>query len=159
LAAIAKLDKKDAESMVMEALNDGEEKIRNQAASLIEHELSLSGESINKLLLFLKEKLHNKNLTAHEAGFIAGLLRAVGKFKDGLNKESLESEIIGIASDLLHERKGLLKFIKKELSKEQEEIISACVSVLGKTGGTKSKEFLKTFLNNNSALSNAAIEA
>ena len=159
LAAAAKMNKKDAESMVMEALNDGEEKVRNQAASLIEHELSLSGESINKLLLFLKEKLHNKNITAHEAGFIAGLLRAVGKFKDGLNKESLESEIIGIASDLLHESKGFLKFIKKELSKEHEEIISACVSALGKTGGIKSKEFLKTLLNKNSVLSNAAKEA
>ena len=36
------------------------------------------GESLNKLLTFLKEKLHNKNITASEAGFIAGLLRVYG---------------------------------------------------------------------------------
>lgn len=159
LAAIAKMNKKEAVGMVIEALTDEEERVRSQAANLIENELSLSGESINKLLLFVKEKLHKKNITANEAGFIAGLLRSTGKFNNGHNKESLENEIIGIASDLLNERKGFLKFIKTELSKEQKEIICACASALGKTGGAKSKEFLKTLSKNDAVLSNAAKEA
>jgi HEAT repeat protein len=159
LAAIAKINKKDAEDIVVEALNDGEEKVRNQAANLIEHELSLSGNSVHKLLKYLKGKLQNKNISAHEAGFIAGLLRTIGKFKDSMNKELLEDEIIGMASDLLHERKGLLKFIGTELSREHEEIVCACVSVLGRIGGAKSKDYLKTYLHNKTTLSNAAREA
>lgn len=159
LGAIAKLNKKNAEGLVIEALKDGEEKVRNQAASLIEHELSLSGESVNKLLLFLKEKMHKKDLTANEAGFIAGLLKALGKFKDQIKKESLENEIIAIASDLLNERKGLLKFIKTELNKEQQEILCACASTLGKIGGIKSKDLLKSLSNSDNVLSSAAKEA
>ncbi|MBN1365497.1 MAG: hypothetical protein JW976_11875 [Syntrophaceae bacterium] len=159
LMAIAKMNMKDAEGVAINALSDGEEKVRNQAASLIEHELSLSGESVNRVLSFVKEKLQNRDITANEAGFISSLLRAIGKFKDSVNKESLENEIIGIASDLMHEKKGLLKFIKTELGREQEEIIGACASVLGNIGGIKSKEYLKTLLNKSTALSHAAKEA
>jgi HEAT repeat protein len=159
LVAIAKINKKDADDMAVDALNDEEEKVRNQAANLIEHELFLSGNAANKLLKYLKEKLQNKTISAHDAGLIAGLLRTIGKFRDSVNKELMEDEIIGIASDLLHERKGLLKFIGTELSREHEEIICACVSVLGKIGGTKSKDYLKSYLNNKTTLSNAAQEA
>jgi hypothetical protein len=159
LAAIAKINKKDAEDMAVEALSDGEEKVRNQAASLIEHELSLSGNSANKLIKYLKGKLQNKNISAHEAGFIAGLLKTIGKFRESVDKAMMEDEMIGIASDLVHERKGLLKFIGTELSREHEEIVCACVSVLGRIGGTKSKDYLKTYLNNKTTVSNAAQEA
>lgn len=159
VTAITKMNKKEAEGVVIKALGDSEEKVRNQALNLMEHELSLSGESINKILSFMKEKLQNKSITEHEAGFIAGLLRAAGNFKDGMNKEYLESEIIGMASDILHERKGLLKFIKKNIGKEQQEMICACVSTLGQTGGIKSKEFLKTLLNGDNIMSRAAKEA
>jgi len=47
LTTMVKMNQEDASEAVMEALNDGEEKVRNQAASLIEHDLFLSGESIN----------------------------------------------------------------------------------------------------------------
>ncbi|MBN1470558.1 MAG: hypothetical protein JW925_02165 [Syntrophaceae bacterium] len=159
LAAVAKINKKDAEGVIMEALNDGEEKVRNQAAYLLEHELTVSQESAGKILTYAKEKLNNKNITAKEAGLISALLRIVGKIMDGSNNEYLESEIISMASDLLHERKGLLKFMSTELSREHEEIVCACASVLGKIGGTKSKSFLKTHLNDKTLLSNASREA
>jgi hypothetical protein len=159
LSAIARLNKKDAESIVIEALNDEEEKVRNQAANLIERELSLSGESVNKILLFVKERLRKKNITLNQAVFIAGLIKATGRAADGLNKENAGNEIIGIASDLLKERTGLLKFIKTDPDKEQLEIISACLSTLGKTGGTKSRDYLKSLSRGDSPLSKIANEA
>ncbi|MFA5321278.1 MAG: hypothetical protein WC373_01285 [Smithella sp.] len=158
LCAIAKLNKKEAENILIEALNDVEEKVRSQAVTLMERELSLSGESVNKLLLFVKDRLQKKNITANESGLIAGLLKAAGKTA-GNNKEHMENEIIGITSDLLKEKSGLLKFIKTEPRREQMEIISACLSTLGKTGGTRSRDYLKALSRGNTSLSKAANEA
>ncbi len=159
LVAMVKINEKEAETSLIDALSDGEEKVRNQAVNLLEHELTVSQASAGKILTYVKEKLNNKNITAKEAGFISALLRIVGKIKDGSNKEFLENEIIAMASDLLRERKGLLKFMSTELSREHEEIICACASVLGKMGGAKSKDFLRAHINDKSLFSNVAREA
>ena len=160
LDVIVKLNKKDAEILIIEALNDEDEKVRDRAATLIERESSLSEESVNKLRLFIKTKLlQKKDITIHEAKRLAGLLRAIGKLTDLVNKEPLEDEILGIASDLLKGRIGLLKFIKADLNEEQLEIIYACLSTLGKIGGSKSKTFLNTISRGNTMLSKIAHEA
>ena len=159
LSVMVKLNKNDAGNIVIEALKDEEEKVRTHAASLIEHELSLSEESSHKLLFFIKAMLQKKNMTINEAVFIAGLLKAIGRSGNGMNKESVENEMIAIAADLLKGRTGILKFIKAELDKEQLEIISACLSTLGKTGGTKSRDYLKTLLHGDAALSKIVHQA
>jgi hypothetical protein len=159
LGAMAKLNKKEIEGVVTEALIDEEEKVRSLAASIIENEISLSGESINKLLVLVKERLTKKDIKLNEAVFIAGLIKVMGKSNDGVNKESLESEIVSIASDLQKEKKGLMKFIKTEISRENMEILCACASVLGKIGGAKSGEYLKNLSRGDTALSKAANEA
>ena len=160
LDVIVKLNKKDAEILIIEALNDEDEKVRDRAATLIERESSLSEESVNKLRLFIKTKLlQKKDITIHEAKRLAGLLRAIGKLTGLVNKEPLEDEILGIASDLLKGRIGLLKFIKADLNEEQLEIIYACLSTLGKIGGSKSRTFLNTISRGNTMLSKIAHEA
>jgi hypothetical protein len=134
--------------------------VRNQAASIIEHELSLSEESIDRLLIYVKYILQNKkDITIHDAGFIAGLLKAIGKFKDSLNRQTTENEIVFIATDLLKGKTGLLKFIKTEPCEGKSEIISACLSVLGKIGGTKSRDFIRPLSRQDDAWSKVAREA
>jgi hypothetical protein len=54
---------------------------------------------------------------------------------------------------------GLLKFIKADLNEEQLEIINACLSTLGKIGGSKSRTFLDTISRKNKMLSKNAHEA
>jgi hypothetical protein len=161
LDAMGKLNKKDAEILIIGALNDEDGKVRDRAATLIERESSLSEESVNKLRLFIKTKLlQKKDMTIHEAKHLAGLIRAMGKLNDYyIHKEPLEDEILGIVSDLLKGRTGLLKFIKTDLNEEQLEIIYACLSTLGKIGGSKSKTFLKTISRGNTMLSKIAHEA
>ena len=160
LDAMVKLNKKDAEVLIIGALNDEDEKVRDHAATLIERESSLSEESVNKLRLFVRTKLpQKKDITIHEAKRLAGLLRAMGKFTDLINKEPLEDEILGIVSDLLKGRIGLLKFIKADLNEEQLEIIYACLSTLGKIGGSKSRTFLNTISRGDTMLSKIAHEA
>ena len=160
LDVTVKLNKKDAEVLIIEALNDEDEKVRDRAVTLIERESSLSEESVNKLRLFIKTKLlQKKDITIHEAKRLAGLLRAIGKLTDLIHKEPLEDEILGIVSDLLKGRIGLLKFIKADLNEEQLEIIYACLSTLGKIGGSKSRTFLNTISRGNTMLSKIAHEA
>lgn len=161
LDAMGKLNKKDAEILIIGALNDEDEKVRDRAATLIERESSLSEESVNKLRLFIKTKLlQKKDMTIHKAKHLAGLIRAMGKLNDYyIYKEPLEDEILGIVSDLLKGRTGLLKFIKTDINEEQLEIIYACLSTLGKIGGSKSKTFLKTISRGNTMLSKIAHEA
>jgi hypothetical protein len=168
LDVMVKLNKKDAEdliieateALIIEALNDGDEKVRDRAATLIERELTLSEESVNKLRLFIKTKLkQKKDITIQEAKRIAGLLRAIGKLTDLMHKEIVENEIIAVVSDLLKGKGGILKFIKAEINEEQLEIINACLSTLGKIGGSKSRTFLKTILEKYKILSKIAKEA
>jgi len=159
LGAMVKLNKKDVQDLAIEALGDEEEKVRSQAANIIERELSLSKESVNKLLQLVKSKLEKKkDMTMSEAGFIAGLIKSMGRAADGVNKENLENEIIGIASEL-HKVSGFLKIIKTEPGKEQSEIVAACLSTLGKIGGAKSKDYLKTLSRGDSLLAKTAHEA
>ena len=160
LDATVKLNKKESEILIIEALNDEDEKVRDRAATLIERESSLSEESVNKLLLYIKTKLlQKKDITIHEAKRLAGLLRAMGKLTDYINKNLLEDEILEIVSDLLKGKTGLLKFIKADLTEEQLEIIYAGLSTLGKIGGSKSRTFLNTISRGNTTLSKSAHEA
>lgn len=159
LIAVAKLNKNEAENILIETLRDEEEKVRNQAANILEHEIAVSGESVHKLLLLAREKLSKKDIKFNEAAFIAGLLRAAGKTQDTVYKENVENEIISIASDILKERKGFLKLIKSDLSKEQLEILCACASTMGKVGAKKSREYLKTLLNIDETLTRLVHEA
>jgi hypothetical protein len=160
LDVMIKLNKKDAEILIIGALNDEDQKVCDRAATLIERESSLSEESVNSLCLFIKTKLlQKKDITIHEAKRLAGLLRAMGKLTDLVHKEPLEDEIMGIVSDLLKGRTGLLKFIKADLNEEKLEIIYACLSTLGKIGGSKSKTFLNTISRGNTMLSKIAHEA
>jgi hypothetical protein len=160
LDAAIKLNKKDAEISIIDALSDEDEKVRERAVTLIERESLRSEESINKILLFVKAKLQQKkDITIHDAKHLAGLLRAMGKLTNYEHKKSLEDELLDIVSDLLKGRKGLLKFIKADINDEQLEIISACLSTMSKIGGVKSKTFLNTICKRNAALSKVAREA
>jgi len=159
LSAIVKMNAKDAAGFVVDALSDGEEKVRHQAISLMEHDVWLTAEPLKRLLLFLKEKMSKKDISSGEATMISGLLRATGKNKDYPDKASLENEIIAMASGLMHEGRGLLKFIKSEPGREQQDILSACAWVLGRIGGIKSREFLKTISGGDTLLSHAALQA
>ena len=128
--------------------------------SLIEHELPVSVEMLQKIVSFLKERISKKNINANDAGLVCGLLKAAGHLGEVSDRETLENEIIEMAAELLNEKKGILKFMKAEIPREKQDILCACAVSLGKCGGIKSKEFLKTLSrNNNDAVANTAKDA
>lgn len=152
-----KLNRKDAETLILEALTDEDEKVRSHAINLIERDSSLSAEFFNKLCLFVKTELSQKqNVTMNEAKFLARLLMTIGKISDNI-KEKLENEILDITTNLVKGRIGFLKY-KSAPDKEHSEVIYACLSTLGKIGGHKSIEFMNTFSRDGSSLSKIAYE-
>lgn len=159
LSVASKLSKKDAEDLMLNALKDQDEKVRTMALNLMEKELALSPESVDKIVLFVKEKVQKKNMTSSEAGFVSGLIKMLVKARGAEKNEKMENEVIGVASDIIKEKTGFLKFLKSDLDREQMEIVSACLMVLGKKGGAKSREFLKSLSRGSSEISKAADEA
>ena len=152
-----KLNKKDAENIIIQALTDEDEKVRNHAATTIERDSSLSAEFFNKLCLFIKTGLEQKqDITMYEAKFLARLLKTMGRANGNL-KEQLENEILGITIDLVKGRIGFLKY-KSAPDKEHLEVINTCISILGNIGGPKSLEFLNTFPRSGTPLSKIAYE-
>ncbi|KQC07641.1 MAG: hypothetical protein APR62_06225 [Smithella sp. SDB] len=152
-----KLNKKDAEVLIIEALTDEDEKVRNHAATIIERDSSFSVEFFNRLCLSIKTELAEKqDITIHEAKFIARLLKTMER-DAGVLKEYLENEILGITTDLVKGRIGFLKY-KSAPDKEHIEIIYACLSTLAAIGGHKSVKFLNTFPRSGTPLSKVARE-
>lgn len=152
-----KLSKKDAENIIIEALTDEDEKVRNHAATTIERDSSLSVGFFNKLCLFIKAKLSQKqDITMDEAKFLARLLRTFEKMTDHM-KQYWENEVLDMVKDLVKGRIGFLKY-KPAPDKEHLEVICACLSTLGKIGGHKSIEFMNTFSGDGSSLSKIAYE-
>jgi hypothetical protein len=152
-----KINKKDAEALIIEALTDEDEKVRNHAATIIERDSSLSVELFNQLCLFIKTRLAQKqDITMYEAKFLARLIKTMERAAD-IPKEHWENEVLGITTDLVKGRIGFLKY-KAAPDKEHLEVIYACLSTLGKIGGPKSIEFLNTFLRDGTSLSKVAYE-
>ena len=152
-----KINKKDAEALIIEALTDEDEKVRNHAATIIERDSSLSVELFNQLCLFIKTRLAQKqDITMYEAKFLARLIKTMERAAD-IPTEHWENEVLGITTDLVKGRIGFLKY-KAAPDKEHLEVIYACLSTLGKIGGPKSIEFLNTFLRDGTSLSKVAYE-
>jgi len=152
-----KINKKDAEALIIEALTDEDEKVRNHAATIIERDSSLSVELFNQLCLFIKTRLAQKqDITMYEAKFLARLIKTMERAAD-IPKEHWENEVLGITTDLVKGRIGFLKY-KSAPDKEHLEVIYACLSTLGKIRGPKSIEFLNTFLRDGTSLSKVAYE-
>ncbi|KUG22553.1 hypothetical protein ASZ90_007672 [hydrocarbon metagenome] len=152
-----KLNKKDAEALIIEALTDEDEKVRNHAATIIERDSSLSAELFNQLCLFIKTRLAQKqDITMYEAKFLARLIKTIERAAD-IPKGHWENEVLSITTDLVKGRVGFLKY-KSAPDKEHLEVIYACLSTLGKIGGHKSITLLNTFLRDGTSLSKVASE-
>lgn len=160
LSTAVKLNKKESESFVLDALNDEHDVVRENAASLIEREIVPSELSANKILIFVKSKLEDKkNLTEKEAFYLSSIIRPIARNLSLVRKESLENALLDIVSDLWKGKTGVLKFIKAEPSPAEKEIISACLLVLGKIGSEKTGDYLKAVAKGAGVLSEEAARA
>ncbi|MCX5851376.1 MAG: HEAT repeat domain-containing protein [Deltaproteobacteria bacterium] len=159
LDASARLNRKEAEPLIIDALHDEDEKVWNHAVSSLTVVSPLSEESVSRLLELIKRELpDDKKDTVHRAHNLARLVKAVGALADAPHKELLEDAILSMTAGLLKEKRGLFAFFKAGTDKERLEVIHAGISSLGKIGGEKSLAFLQSLARSKSPVSGIAEE-
>lgn len=160
LDASARLNRKETEPLIIEALRDEDEKVWNHALSSLTIISPLSEESVLELLELIKGELAgDKEDSVHRAHHLARLVKVVGALADAPHKELLEDALLSMTATLLKKRRGLLALFKDGADKERLEIIHAGISSLGRIGGGKSLAFLKSLADGNSPISGVAEDA
>lgn len=160
LAVAAKLNPKEAERYVADALTDDHELVREHAVAIFERDLIPSELTANKIVMLVKAKLQkNKDLSEKDAFSLAAMIRTIARNTALVNNHALESDIIGMTSEMWKGKSGVLKFIKAEPTAAEKEIVSACLLVLGKIGTEKTADFLNTFSKGAGALGTPTLRA
>jgi HEAT repeat protein len=133
----------DAEQIVVEALNDADDKVRWRATSALAELSPLSEGSIAKILAIIKTAPpEEKEETVKHARKVSQLINCLGALKGFRNLDVVEDTILDAAQKASEQKKGFLKRLKKTGENNQNAIISAAIATLGKIGSPKSEAFL-----------------
>ena len=160
LNAVISLKATDAEQLIIDALNDDDDKVRWRATTSLGDLATLSETSLMKLLDILSaEPPAEKEAAAKHVHKVAQLIRSIGA-RDNLPQiQQIEDTILEIAQEIHKQESGLLKRLKKSADSDQTAILTAAISTLGRIGGSKSETFLVKLANSKSPLAETAQEA
>ncbi|MBW2411572.1 MAG: hypothetical protein JRF72_17370 [Deltaproteobacteria bacterium] len=143
LNTVLAMNADDAEQIVVEALNDADDKVRWRATSALTELSPLSEESIAKILAIIKTAPpEEKEETTKHARKVSQLINCLGALKGFRNLDVVEDTILDTARKASEQKKGFLKRLKKSGENNQTSIISAAIATLGKIGTPKSEAFL-----------------
>jgi hypothetical protein len=160
LNAVISLKASDAEQLIIDALNDEDDKVRWRATTSLSDLATLSETSLMKLLdILTAEPPEEKEAAAKHAHKVAQLIRSIGARDDLPNLQQIEDTILEIAQGIYKQEKGLLKRLKKSADSDQAGILTAAISTLGRIGGSKSETFLGKLANSKSPQTETAQEA
>jgi HEAT repeat protein len=133
----------DAEQLVVDALNDPDDKVRWRATSALTEISPLADESVDKILAIIKtEPPEEKDEALKHARKVSQLINCLGALKRIANLEHVENAILEIALKASEQKKGFLQRLKKTDDSDQAAILSAAIATLGKIGTPKSEAFL-----------------
>ncbi|MGD8761250.1 MAG: HEAT repeat domain-containing protein [Desulfobacteraceae bacterium] len=141
LNTVLTLKASDAEQLVIEALNDPDDKVRWRATSALTELSPLTESSIEQILNMITTDPPEEDAIKHIRK-VSQLITSLGVL-DGLrNLVLVEDTLLVIAQKLSEQKKGILKRLKKSSETDQTPIISATITTLGKIGTPKSEAFL-----------------
>jgi HEAT repeat protein len=160
LNAVLALKAGDAEQLVIEALNDPDDKVRWRATSALTGLAPLTAESVDKILTIIKtDPPEDKDEIVKHVRKVSQLISCLGTLKTIGNLSKVEDTILEIAQKASGHKKGFLKRLKKSSESEQATIISAAISTLGKIGTPISEAFLAKLAGSKSAQAEPAQKA
>ena len=143
LNTVLTLKASDAEQLVIEALNDPDDKVRWRATSALTELSPLTESSVEQILNIINtEAPEEKEDALKHIRKVSQLITSLGVL-DGLhNLVLVEDTLLVIAQKVSDQKKGILKRLKKSSEIDQAPIISAAITTLGKIGTPKSEAFL-----------------
>jgi HEAT repeat protein len=143
LNAILALKAGDAEQLVVEALEDPDDKVRWRATSALTDLAPLTDESVDKILNNIKtDPPEDKDGIAKHVRKVSQLISCLGTLKTIGNLSKVENTILEIAQKASGHKKGFFKRLKKSSESDQALIITAAITTLGKIGTPISEAFL-----------------
>ena len=134
----------DAEQIVIDALDDPDDKVLWRATTALGELTPLSEASIAKLIELIKTEFPEEEQAASKhSRKISNIIRALGTMVNIKNIQAIEDAVLDNAQLISGQKKGIFQRIKKSSSPDQKSILSATIATLGKIGTAKSEAFLK----------------
>ena len=143
LHTLLELKAPDAEKIVIDALDDPDDKVLWRATTALGELKPLSEASVAKLVEMIKTELPEEEEAASKhSSKISNIIRALGSRANLKNIQAIEDAVLHIAQVNSGQKKGILNRLKKSSSTHEKSILSAAINTLGKIGTSRSEAFL-----------------
>jgi hypothetical protein len=143
LNTVLELKASDAEQLVIDALNDPDDKVRWRATSALTELSPLTESSVEQILNIINaEPPEEKEDALRHIRKVSQLITSLGVLEGHRNLMLVEDTLLDIGQKVSGQKKGLLKRLTKSGETDQAPIISATITTLGKIGTPKSEAFL-----------------
>jgi HEAT repeat protein len=150
----------DAEQIVIDALEDPDDKVQWRATAALSELAPLSDTSVAKIIQIIKAEIpQEEDAAGRHSRKICNIIRTLGTGLDIKNIQAVEESIIEIAKTINGRKKGILNRLKKSSSPHYTAILSAAIATLGKIGTANSEAFLKKLAGAKTAQAEAARKA
>jgi len=150
----------DAEQIVIEALEDPDDKVQWRATSALVELAPLSEASVARIIQMIKTEIPEEDeAAAQHARKICNIIRTLGTVINIKNIQAVEESLLDIAQMINGQKKGILQRLKKSSSPHHTAILSATIATLGKIGTANSEAFLKKMTGAKTAQAEAARKA
>ena len=151
------LNPPDAEQIVIDALEDPDDKVQWRAASALAELAPLSEASVAKITQIIKTEVpQDDEAAAQHSRKVCNIIRTLGTVINIKNIQAVEESLLEIARMINGQKKGILKRLKKSASPHHTAILSAAIATLGKIGTVNSEAFLKKMAGSKTAQAEAA---
>ena len=150
----------DAEQIVVDALEDPDDKVQWRATNALDGLVPLSEASVARIIQMIQAEIPEENeAAATHSRKVCNIIRSLGAVVTINNIQAIEAAILGIAQVINGQKKGLLQRLKKSSSTPQTAILSTAIAALGKIGTPHSVAFLKKLAGSKTAQAEAARKA
>jgi HEAT repeat protein len=150
----------DAEQIVIDALEDPDDKVQWRATAALSELAPLSETSVAKIIQIIKTEIpEEEEAAAQHSRKICNIIRTLGTVSNIKNIQGVEESLLEIAQMINGRKKGFLKRLKKSSSPHHTAILSSAIATLGKIGTVNSEAFLKKLAGTKTAQAEAASKA
>ena len=150
----------DAEKIVIDALEDPDDKVQWRAATALAELAPLSDDSVARIIQTIKTEIpEEEEDAAQHSRKVCNIIRALGSVANIKNIQAVEASLLEIAQLINEQKKGIFQRLKKTSSPHHTAILSAAIITLGKIGTANSEAFLEKVARSKTAQAESASKA
>lgn len=162
LTAVLRLEGKNAEKAIFNALDDPDKKVQGRAASSLNVIQPLSDSAVEEILKRLRVSLSKDREEAKEQALkMAPLVRALANLRDVPRFDEIEDALVELLQTQSGgAKKGFFKRLRNVFEEEESPVLlQALIDCVGRIGGEKSLEVLDPLLEAEGDIGNRARQA